>query len=103
MAGRDTITSGVGNEIDLRECDREPIHFPGSIQPQGFLLVLDTETTKILQSSDNTTDFLGMPAEALLGKSLDEALGAQAATESMRRYATLTDRNAATYLATIRV
>jgi light-regulated signal transduction histidine kinase (bacteriophytochrome) len=27
--------------IDLSECDREPIHVPGSIQPHGVLLVAE--------------------------------------------------------------
>ena len=27
---------------DLTDCDREPIHIPGTIQPHGVLLVLAT-------------------------------------------------------------
>ena len=30
--------------LDLNQCDREPIHIPQSIQPHGFMLVLDLET-----------------------------------------------------------
>jgi two-component system, chemotaxis family, sensor kinase Cph1 len=26
---------------DLTDCDREPIHVPGAIQPHGVLLVVD--------------------------------------------------------------
>jgi light-regulated signal transduction histidine kinase (bacteriophytochrome) len=29
---------------DLTNCDREPIHIPGSIQPHGVVLVLDQAT-----------------------------------------------------------
>ena len=34
----------TSSPIDLSNCDREPIHVPGSIQPHGALLVLN-ETT----------------------------------------------------------
>ncbi|MGN6725364.1 MAG: hypothetical protein ACTHLZ_05570, partial [Tepidisphaeraceae bacterium] len=33
----------MANTIDLTNCDREPIHIPGSIQPHGALLVLNTQ------------------------------------------------------------
>jgi chemotaxis family two-component system sensor kinase Cph1 len=103
MAGRETVTSRMINEIDLQDCAREPIHIPGSIQPQGFLLVLEPETTEILQASDNTSEYLGLAPEALLGKRLDQAIGTDAAAAVMRRYSMLTDHISPNYLATIRV
>ncbi|UQV18006.1 hypothetical protein MU852_14690 [Brevundimonas albigilva] len=33
--------SAIRDEIDLTDCDREPIHVPQAVQPHGFLLVLD--------------------------------------------------------------
>jgi hypothetical protein len=33
--------------IDLTNCDREPIHIPGLIQPHGVLLVLQEPTLKV--------------------------------------------------------
>ena len=33
---------------DLTNCDREPIHIPGFIQPYGVLLVLQEHDLKIL-------------------------------------------------------
>ena len=38
-------------EADLGNCDREPIHIPGSIQPHGLLLVLHPETFDVLQAA----------------------------------------------------
>ncbi len=32
--------------VDLTDCDREPIHVPGSIQPDGILIAFDPETLK---------------------------------------------------------
>lgn len=52
------------------ECDREPIHIPGHIQPHGVLLVLQEPDLKILQLSQNINEFFGLCAETLLDKPL---------------------------------
>ena len=46
-----TDESLAGAPIDLTNCDREPIHIPGLIQPYGFLLCLDEHTRRIVQAS----------------------------------------------------
>ena len=45
--------------VDLTNCDREPIHIPGSIQPHGCLLALDAEFRSIRRHSANASDMLG--------------------------------------------
>ena len=45
--------------IDLNECDREPIHVPGSIQPHGVLLVTERGSLRILQVAGETDRMLG--------------------------------------------
>jgi light-regulated signal transduction histidine kinase (bacteriophytochrome) len=37
--------------IDTTDCDREPIHIPGSIQPHGVLLAVDPDSLEILQAA----------------------------------------------------
>jgi chemotaxis family two-component system sensor kinase Cph1 len=61
-------------EVDLTNCDREPIHIPGSIQPHGLLLVLKEPELTILQASNNTFDFLGINTSHLINKNLDTLL-----------------------------
>src|SRR4051812_8614967 len=39
--------------IDLTNCDREPIHLPGAIQPHGALLGVDEADGRIKQVSRN--------------------------------------------------
>jgi PAS domain S-box-containing protein len=56
--------------VDLNNCDREPIHIPGLIQPHGILLVLQEPELNIIQVSNNTGYLLGIPAEDILGKTL---------------------------------
>ena len=73
--------------LDLTNCDREQIHFAGAIQPHGALLVLQEPELRILQASANTADYLGLPAEALLGQGIEIALGETASAELRARLA----------------
>ena len=69
-----------GTPIDLTNCDREPIHIPGAIQPHGVLLVLREPDLTILQASANAGERLGLPLDGLLGTRLADLVGeAQAA------------------------
>lgn len=63
--------------VDLTNCDREPIHIPGLIQPHGVLLVLQAPTLEIIQVSNNTSVWLGRSPAALLGKPLSSLLDAK--------------------------
>ncbi|RYE94021.1 MAG: GAF domain-containing protein [Myxococcales bacterium] len=60
--------------IDLTNCDREPIHIPGAIQPHGLLLALAGRGLTIVQVSVNTLGHLGRSARELLGRGLHELL-----------------------------
>ncbi len=57
--------------VDLSECDREPIHVPGAIQPQGVLLAVSPEDQTVVQLSDNTPQVLGVSPQELLGQRLE--------------------------------
>ena len=67
-------------EVDLTNCDREPIHQLGEIQPIGFLIVL-TSDWMISNVSRNVGEFLeisgdliGRPASEILTKAAIHAL-----------------------------
>jgi len=62
------------DKVDLTNCDREPIHIPGLIQPHGILLVLRDPTLEILQVSNNIQEIFGHQPEMLLGKKLSKLL-----------------------------
>ncbi len=57
-------------EADLSNCEREQIHYAGSIQPHGALLVLQEPALVVVQASANAAAFLGQ-AGPLLGLTLD--------------------------------
>lgn len=65
----------VGPPITLTNCDREPIHLPGLVQPYGFVLCLDERTKLIVQASDNAEAHVGISADQLLGRGLECLLG----------------------------
>lgn len=67
--------------VNLTNCDQEPIHIPGSIQPHGFLLGIDLSTFHILFCSGNVQEFLGISHQQLLGKSADEVFGSNLTQE----------------------
>ena len=56
--------------IDLTNCDREPIHIHGSIQPHGVLLVMTEPELVVIQDSENVIDHIGMRAEDVLTRRL---------------------------------
>jgi len=61
----------VRSEIDLTNCDREPIHIPGAILPHGAMLVLDPDGLEILQAAGDCKGLVGATAPELLGRRAD--------------------------------
>ena len=70
-----SAATSAGQVWDLSNCDREPIHIPGAIQEQGFLIQVDGAET-IRYISENVRNFLGLEPASLLGRSLKDFLGA---------------------------
>ncbi|UYZ59458.1 GAF domain-containing protein [Hymenobacter latericus] len=71
----------LNTPVTLTNCDREPIHIPGSVQPYGFLLCLHEQTRRVVHASANTAQLIGVSAEELLGQGLERLLGAAALAE----------------------
>ena len=72
---------------DLTDCDREPIHIPGTIQPHGVLLVLAEPALSVAQVSDNVGQHLSLDVGDILGRPLAtiiDAASVEAVRESLR-------------------
>ncbi|MCF0073660.1 ATP-binding protein [Dyadobacter sp. CY261] len=54
--------------VNLTNCESEPIHIPGSIQPHGFLLGIKKGESRIEFCSANSADFIAITPEQILGK-----------------------------------
>ncbi len=65
------------DSVDLTNCDREPIHVPGSIQPHGCLLLCDPQLDRVLRHSANAGAMLGLGDAPLADRPLRDLLGAQ--------------------------
>ena len=63
--------------VDLTNCDREPIHIPGSIQPHGVLMALDGNMSVVLRHSVNASEMMGLAGD-INGRTLDSLIGGQA-------------------------
>jgi light-regulated signal transduction histidine kinase (bacteriophytochrome) len=68
----------AGTPVDLTNCDREPVHLVGGVQPYGALLVVDPADLRVRQASANAAALLGT-AGPVLGASLAGVVGAAAA------------------------
>jgi chemotaxis family two-component system sensor kinase Cph1 len=61
--------------VTLTNCESEPIHIPGAIQPHGLLLALKGSSFIIDFCSANAADYCGATHEQLLGKSFTDCFG----------------------------
>ncbi|MGY1771499.1 SpoIIE family protein phosphatase [Blastococcus sp. SYSU D00813] len=85
-----------GTPIDLSNCEREPIHVPGSIQPRGVLLTVDEPGQVVRQASRNLADLVGVAWDDALGRPLGEVIGvpaAEAVARSASAFGDLRERN----------
>ena len=65
--------------VNLQNCEQEPIHIPGSIQPHGALLGLKTESWHIDFASGNCHQYFGFNHRELLGRPFQQVFGEEAA------------------------
>ena len=63
------------DSVNLANCESEPIHIPGAIQPHGFLIGLKQNSLLIDYCSANAADFCGFTYQEILGKTFAEAFG----------------------------
>jgi len=54
--------------ITITNCEAEPIHIPGSIQPYGYLLALNKADNTIQYCSENCATLFNRPLNQILGK-----------------------------------
>jgi light-regulated signal transduction histidine kinase (bacteriophytochrome) len=74
--------------VDLTNCDREPIHILGAIQPIGFLIAL-TSDWLVARVSANVGEFIDRRPQDLFGRSLDTVFSKKAVHDLRNRAAML--------------
>ena len=63
--------------VNLTNCEVEPIHIPGAIQPHGMLLVLTEPNLEIAQVSENSQEIVGIAPVDMLARPLADFIGDQ--------------------------
>jgi len=78
-------------QVDLTNCDREPIHIPGTIQPHGCLIACDSNLRVIQRRSANASAYLALGDVELLGRPLEDFFDAEAIHELRNALASAQD------------
>jgi len=76
--------------VDLTNCDREPIHIPGSIQGHGCLLACDPGGSLVIHHSANFAEMMGIDGP-IKGARLEDVVGGDAAHSLRNALATSDD------------
>lgn len=77
MARLSPDTTGPTSDTDLTNCDREPIHVIGRVQSFGALISMSSDWI-VNHASVNVGEFVGMAAEDLIGRRLNDCFSEQA-------------------------
>jgi len=80
--------------VTIDNCDQEPIHIPGAIQPHGILLALADSDLRLRQASDNAPALLGielarlftLPLEGLVGEAAAAVLRGNRGARTWKRF-----------------
>ncbi len=80
-SGGEDVLVAPSVPIDLTNCDREPIHIPGAVQPYGVLLSFAAPALRVLQASASAHALLGRKPAEMLGRTLRDVLGESVETD----------------------
>jgi len=78
------------DNINITNCEDEPIHVPGSIQSYGYLLALNKTDNSIQYCSENCTTLFNKPLNQILSKPFSEFFNKEDA-DSLAAYSKKTD------------
>ncbi|MET0868183.1 MAG: HWE histidine kinase domain-containing protein, partial [Pseudorhodoplanes sp.] len=63
------------DQVDLTNCDREPIHIPGHVQQHGCILVCDADLSVLRRHSINAPEMLGLASSDINDTKLEILIG----------------------------
>lgn len=93
MSGPDKPLCIDGAEVDLTNCDREPIHILGRVQSYGCLVAASSDWI-IRQASTNTHTVLGLDAETIIGTRIVDQLPSETLHRIRSKIQTLSHQDA---------
>ncbi len=75
-------------QVDLTNCDREPIHIPGRVQSFGCLIAVGRQWM-VRYASENCADMLGISADEMIGNPVTQILSESAVHDIRSRLQSL--------------
>lgn len=91
------------NDLNLTNCDREPIHQPGAIQPHGIFIVCLANTLEITHVGENLAKLCGLQATDVLRKKLTELFPADKQAAYVKQLSSETLASTPHYLFTVQL
>ncbi|KPF46431.1 HWE histidine kinase domain-containing protein [Rhizobium sp. AAP43] len=88
--------------VDLSNCDREPIHIPGAIQPHGCLIASDPGITRVRRHSANAAGMLRIDSD-IEGSLLVDLIGEEAVHDLRNAIAMAPDASRPAVIAHLRL
>ncbi|ADF52605.1 bacteriophytochrome [Zunongwangia profunda SM-A87] len=79
-------TAYSAQQVNITNCDREPIHIIGKAQEHGVIVVCDLNSFHVSQCSENIEDILGIPHANVLGLPLKQALSKKVAKSFKKKF-----------------
>jgi len=89
------------NNLSITNCELEPIHIPGSIQPYGYLLAINKTFNNIEYCSENCLELFNRPLNQILGKPLSDFFRKED-TDSFAAYSAKTEEAEKPFTFTLR-
>ena len=71
-------------KLALDNCDKEPVHIPGRIQPFGNMLAFGTDSGFVTHHSDNLGDLFGNANQSPLGTGYEELINSRPIVHGIR-------------------
>lgn len=81
-----STTAYSEQEVNITNCDREPIHIIGKAQEHGVIVVCDLNSFNVSQCSENIEIILGIRHADVLGKPLEEVLSKKVAKSFKKKF-----------------
>lgn len=89
--------------LDLSNCDREPIHIPGAIQPHGFLVACRVTDLAITHVSENIGNLLGAAPQQWIGQPIRRLFAPDEADDRERQLRTALIETKPVYIFTLKI
>lgn len=88
--------------LNVQDCEQEPIHIPGAVQPHGVLLALTEPDLRIVQASTNAAGFLS-PRRSVIDLPLEKITGRETCSRLRQNLSRIAGENQVALLGSVQL